>query len=95
VRTLTNQLVVCQIDIQHVLSCIYQLPAVTNDLTAHARFKNLQKQRYPYFTNANLQYEPNSGNVAFKLVKCINVHEKSGTRPLSELDEKIIKLVKI
>jgi hypothetical protein len=64
-------------------------------LTAHARFRNLQKQRYVYFTDAKLQYEPNSADVAFKLLKYINVHEKSGTGSLSELEEKIMKLVTI
>jgi hypothetical protein len=64
-------------------------------LTAHARFRNLQKQRYAYFTDAKLQYELNSADVAFKLLKYINVHEKSHTGPLSELEEKIIKLVTI
>jgi len=50
------------------------------------RFKNLQKQRYNYFTNASLQYELNSGSVALKLLKYITVYSQSGTGPLSELE---------
>jgi len=87
----TNKLAVYQIYTQCLLSCRYQLPAATNDSIAHARFKNLQKQRYNYFINANLQYEPNSGTVAFKLLKYITVYEQSHTGPLSEREEKNYK----
>jgi hypothetical protein len=55
------------------------------------RSKNLQKQRYNYFTKANLQYETNSGSVAFKLLKYITVYAHSGTGSLSELEEKNYK----
>lgn len=78
-------------NLQCLLSCRFQLPATTNDSTAHVRFKNLQKQRYNYFTKANLQYELKSGSVAFKLLKYITVYSQSGTRPLSELEEKNYK----
>jgi hypothetical protein len=82
---------VYQIYTQCLLSCGYQLPATTNDSIAHVRFKNLQKQRYNYFTNANLPYETNSGSVAFKQLIFITVYAQSGTRPLSELEEKNYK----